>query len=929
MSRTPERSGLKSIVDRLISVAQGKEEKKIPVKEVTPPRDIVLTQEELKQIYSERKHLIPIVATLKDIAGNALYDDESNLERLIEKAGAVLTQIDERLDEVGELVAIGIATDADYIEVGILTELQSELLTWNIEELKLYVESLTETEVEIKKEKFVPRNDWERYLAQNYVDEELELPLESDPEYIHKLEQRYERLRSRFHSILLNAGANGITDTELKLPELHHIKVSITGTDRTYDAESLAGQITQGNLSVKERAVALHMSEVLEADFNFYSVLIGTNKKFNTEDGSATLDGIKKTFASNNATMFNSWFWETAGNLPPFAYYDKDTGKWVEEEQSMGDKIFQAFRNILIRGRKDSSLIMSRAMSFASSNPEFSRLDDTGKERLIKQYIPQAVEDVGSNPNIKERVLFIEPNKAPDKLRSAQWLDKHSEWKFKSIPVKSVGSLAVFPWKTAFDYSPVVSENFDQIRSHVSSAYKDGRAENPEWKISKDLNARWATLLAMALAEITLEGAYQDVRGSSSSPMGKPNGAREIDRLMNPTEYAYKTLSTKIDSRGKKQVSRTGEYSIGVIGAVRRFYLPFLDYFGYEGKTLTEHIMESEKFEDIPWGKILKRDATQGWCQQIQDASPLAELALGTFKSGDLRKIGKVDIEAAEISNVNNAFIKEFRSFYRKLMGYIYSRDSSVGAARTKASSNEDLTAKTNPTGKYMEIRIVDEEGNSEPGSREFVTEYDENGEEVVRQRTEPVKVFTRIHQYFHISPQDLHRWVDDGRQVKAYFNPGVGSEPGVMTIVVKRSRPEKNGEKGNLIDPNLLIARELVYKYLFITQYEGDVIKDLRKEDMLLLGMMLSSDIREKFRMRYFSGILAEAFTRIVSKFAGDESFFIPEIPNIEGPDIFDLKSFDQMLYFMSYEYRIEDLLKSGGELATALSSGTLPKAK
>ncbi len=755
------------------------------------------------------------------------------------------------------------------------------------------------------------RNDFERFLKSKGIPE-TDLDSQTPPGLTEKeAEQyhidRYSRLRSYFHASLVeevwhefSAEALGITNiTETKY------RIDRGGTTISLNMSEMIGQMMFKVTGVEARA-ARKVEEQLKGDLNFYAVLLGR------------LDMMKNTYShegiedyatkEKNTTALFGWFWQTMADMPPFATRNKETGEWIIDKESMGEKIFKTYQDILRMGRRLTQ-------------------HDGAKDALGAP--------IGSVDESTEVRVVAELKNIPHELLVARHYDKGGHWSIKELPYKAISRNAALPMHLAG--TPEIEKKQARFRALIGRRVDrwvksgdikpDGTPIDPLENPGDYHGAEWSVLLAYSLADVMFETSYQDspassadvgvVEGGAPVAIGKPTGIREVDRLSNPGQYAYKTLVTAEQQGGK--------YNAAFINNIKTFFLPYTDYFGWEGMTLTEQILACnslEDFKNLKWANIPKQ-AASNWFKALSDALSVAKIAKDGFPSGGtMRTAGKAELESLEISNVNTKFLADIKALFRTLDAYIVGRDSLPTSTMRNFDIPEDMLelvldpesdgrfkklvdVKDSPTNQFVDICI-----------------YDEIGNPVLDKKGNPVQFTTRIHQWFHLTPDDLARWVDGDLVVESgihNINTGKDGQP-VMVIRVKRNK-EKPGPGEHLSDlypkPKELIMKELMYRIFYMTNREGDIIKDLKAEDLLIFGMFLSAEMRDLYVTRHYQGPVGMGIHGVTQMLpAGLRKIFTPELPNFESANIYSAAGYEKFLIYMGYDYRIEDLLKAGERL-------------
>jgi hypothetical protein len=218
---------------------------------------------------------------------------------------------------------------------------------------------------------------------------------------------------------------------------------------------------------------------------------------------------------------------------------------------------------------------------------------------------------------------------------------------------------------------------------------------------------------------------------------------------------------------------------------------------------------------------------------------------------------------------------------------------------------------------------------------------------------------YFRIDQFFQLTALDLMHWIpEDQREVgvrdKSLWGRGASVFQNIQHRVQRKSRIEEVGyetkEEGGIrtieltvmpekmkvkdhntgeekvieeiVDPKILVLRHVITQVFRAAAWTGDTIQKLSERDIILLGIMLSDEIRQLYANKFYDGIFSFSFTKnfvsIWESIYGEESGkdFKKEIPNILGQSIFTRAQFEKLLILMGKRVTVEELFENAKEL-------------
>ncbi|HZZ98998.1 MAG TPA: hypothetical protein VFG51_03630 [Candidatus Saccharimonadia bacterium] len=526
--------------------------------------------------------------------------------------------------------------------------------------------------------KFVPRNSFERALAAAGCPYEIL----SDP-------KRGEDRRSYFWTIVLYSMRKDIIMAGLQTPWTT-LRVPLTQGQQAVTVPEIIESIDSDVPVEKgERALASEIKRKMSNEQYAIGVVLGRSKELLT--ASYGFENLYKFFndGSVDATWFNGWFWEAIQGLPPLYVIDErgtvrtkkdaQTGKEepIKDEKTLNVQMFQALRLMLRKGRE---------------------YDAQGR-LVAKSKVPESVDNKAEMLRLAKYYIKNLRNGAIDFVKRP----------LKFIRNKDTG---ILPLVTAKKGDINRQRNYDALLDEMKSP--SAAAEQKAYPNAKvlDYSSEMAGLFANGLAELSCESSAEDNYGE------RPVGVTLLARLFN-WQYFYKFLSISEleDGEDNGGISTTsGRPNISLVGGMYRF-LTFFDYYGYDGKSIAQRMIEVEDpnagFEVIDWSRLPK-NVTSRWCETMKNYIGVMGIMHDGFKAGTIDTILKLEIEKQRISP-NVPLVRQYLEVYRQLIGYLLKNDL----------TEQPLTNDSEPrpeTGDFTVVRVTGVGPDGRKVQRDFQT---------------------------------------------------------------------------------------------------------------------------------------------------------------------------------------------------------------
>lgn len=691
-----------------------------------------------------------------------------------------------------------------------------------------------------------------------------------------------------------------------------HVDKLVEEVDQTVQGQSMTRDEQE-----KYAALRKDMKEDLAAfDILFKKTSELLAASFNSEN-------LYKFFeaGSNNGSFFDDWFWDSVKNLPELYVID-ETGqimvgkdeKLILDERTLNVRLFQMLRDELKKGR---------------------RLDPQNRV-IYDQYDPVNIGDIESRMRMARMFYRDQDGKVTYKRR-----------KLKGKLTPPEGMLPLDNAKG--DYS-TRERNFREMLARnksnkVVAAETDATATKSGRKVI-DWASEFPGYLSLGLTDLSLEQFFEDCYCPPDSRviLGRPVGVTFLARQMNGL-YPYKFLTAGGQvNEGEMEadsVTSGGRPNPGVVG-MHTYGMTFFDYFGYDGRTLTQHILEAKDdvgFEAIKWERLPK-NATVRWCEAMKNMTATYIAQHDGFKSGTLDTIVKLEIEKDRAA-VNVPWNREWLDAFRKLIGYHMITDMSK-IQIVEAGGYESGP----PTGDFVKVVV---QGRNEVGSvvqRSYNTRMftvnnwnegliarwvDLNREADGKTATTKWQMMTYSGLLGEGYKEDHILLTDQEIQEKAKAFPDVNAAVLRLTEIrntLKQDRTDEeliaNGatkqeiqtvrkidfpictidtrkkvkEIDELVDPKSLLERQKVTEVVYGGNSEGDAIARITSDHVLVLGMAFCPEALRKFTEGYHKGPLNQLQLKITRKVPFFGKFFEIEDPRVQGTNTFP--SYDLFLEFM-----------------------------
>ncbi|MCD8546656.1 hypothetical protein LRY64_04890 [Candidatus Woesebacteria bacterium] len=674
-----------------------------------------------------------------------------------------------------------------------------------------------------------------------------------------------------------------------------------------YNIENFYVQMKENLKDPLEIEIANQTIERLERDIEALKKIQEKTHKYVTQGGNNSLEGIAENTPPDGGD-FDIKFWRDAmGGLPALSYRD-ESGKWVQETKTLAEQIFCAFREILRRG-----------------------------ERLE--------EKMGTS-------------EAPERHTGSKLLLKNGERSPKVIPVSVVGtttqSRSLHPWVYAEKAGALTAtrkKNFDEVVEMVSAKSVDDSTRGT-WS---DMAARFAGLTALSLTEITNESGSQDINRTSGSKLpGSPSGLKLLHRISIGTAAPYIYKDTYNGAFNNTTLPGN------IFGIVKGYVMPYFDFYGYDGMTWTQRFRSSpdtvKTFADptFRWD-LFPDNPSAAYGNHIKTMTSVAKFDLEKRSSMDPNSSGTINYRQNEPTKANAEYFDNWTTYIKYAHKYAGQTDAMPFMACQPPSREEKaryadgipFIDEINPTGQYIRIRVVDENGNDTSGHFESTMKG--------TFKTSP-DYSTRVNQWWYTSPPELTRWMTMADMNKKVIDINTAVVPTqmrrrsdgsvinypqkTMTIKVRRDAPTvedvnvaaAKGEtaRGSLgIYPDLLIKRELIAKGHHIFWYGGSTIADLTRDKLTLHGMFFANDFVTRHRNRVDKGPLESSLTT-ASVFLErlrkgdptiDSSFLTMEVPDIQQINVFDGETLLELYYLVGLQIKAEDFTKPTEAIFSNLS--------
>ncbi len=582
--------------------------------------------------------------------------------------------------------------------------------------------------------------------------------------------------------------------------------------------------------------------------------------------------------------------WES---FPKLLYTDEHGDKHLEQH-SLGEMFFHSFREILASGRvwADKSVPDGSPWIRAQVTGWQPRIyDKKGKNTALYAY-----DDHGTHP------IVLHTERFPKSLGTVSLFPEPEAGGQSNIKpftlyrlraLASQGDPRVFDTYGGFNRAP-----YTALLSQ-SSKYEEPSALLPR---KRTITGEMATILAYQLAVITGEGDWQDNVG------GRPVGQNVLARIEHASDYAQKTNSEE------SKESKTNPFAVGRALSIVR---PATKFLTCNGMTLEQAIMLGNGWKDIDTSNWPPQMMQKWLDQMVQGFGEYERIEGG---GPDLFKLAEIDLKEGRIK-VNDAVIKKVHDTIRYAVEYHSARDMAPGAVALDWEQNEaafdtppqDEANRRFPSEEFMGICILDSNGNIIP-----------------RKDGKRLSLVTRFPQYYVTNNARLGMWIrGKNENQQAYDYSGVhneyvidddGNRTGqVNQYIVLRL---KDGVDPEINAPEVLIKRLLVSYVFEMAAMPGDTVARLEKDDLLTLGIFLSSEIRRKYLAGHYgvpSDLIKTKIGHVLNKVIPNLNmeFFEREDPGIVGDDLYSEAQYFMLLAEMGHRITAEDFQKAGSTIS------------
>lgn len=783
-----------------------------------------------------------------------------------------------------------------------------------------------------------PQNDFEQFLISQLVPKEIfyKRDNETDREFY---ERKYYEMQKYFFSIVVN-DAMAVADyfgRSLWFPNILTNPLQVKGVEQGKTADALIKTMRiLSNPSGEEVAVATVAAKKLRDKFLVIGSFADTWEKMNY-----------KGFA--NVTNYAQYLELLNTQLPQPAYLNPgpflrqldfplqsrlESGDWVPENndaEPVKEKIFRAMQEIIrrrlfpsMRGQDDESvrkmyqnMVLTTKPVMPGHHGAAPTTSGSGKKQpVLRKNLFGAWDynEHGQREVPKTLSLKSLPTGADGAYLPRFTATKDPDGQREGVQLNVLRKLV--PNNMAADLPWTDGENvFDFLERTKDAQFK------------KHKSAAFALLWAEMFLEIFLESAAQDAR---VSPGGGMNDYGNPQRMLFTTDLFQPSLvAVNYESGGEKGA----KFNSFVI----RWQAFFLNYFDYlllrseDGKvfTLAQHIMKAKSFEEVPWDKITE-GMINTWKDQIRNMGDIANACMGGFKHGNLKKLARVNVETNQVSEINGELAEEIVGINRKVVKYmldVYCDPSGQFGYEPDKKKQEEMALST---GQF--IRVT------------FECQNPQNPNEIWKKTW-----VTRAHQYLMFDTADILNWIPRDQKTKLANNqhyskffkeklPGTQIEYDHL-VVRMDAKKGAHDVKEAMPDIKRVFTQEIMMRIFSASAGSGDILKSLSMEDVLILGIMFSQEIRDQYQEKYHVSVLTNLWTRaelslinnprIQNLLRGmvDREQVELELPQSLGPDLYTREQFLMMLEKMGYKVTFEELMKAGHTLVGALGGGAPQK--
>jgi hypothetical protein len=818
----------------------------------------------------------------------------------------------------------------DRILLAITPEDMQKVVEFSYEEAK--TEDRQRLEDKVKKE-LEPgaRNIFESFLIKQGVPI-VELQKKATAEIVNgknEVDAWKEYFETLFHyylSVLFEEVKGDITAQYLDISNIikHNVEVKTAeGETLKYTGLDFLEKMKEdfeGNLEIaaesirkagRERFLALDFVFTLDKSYN------EKNKDFK---------GIREFFPAGG-TDRNPWVWNAVFNdLKNIYWKDKETNTWREEEVAFGRKVFLALREVIRRGRG---------------------VDSSNNQNIYVDMPPS-----------------MDPHKSD--VLAAQLMKEDGEWAQYKVPVKVIpGNRSIVPFSNAIQgksADPKLARFYEVVNQLTDSRIPSREMpRNPGESDREFLNrirgAEYrnrngyqldtiASILGLKISNITGESDFQDSPAEVDKNTGKlkpgsPEGRTKLAQAFNILRTIRKYIK---QDKGDGKSHATDEKIEDVVGAINvaimmeQGLMTFFDYFGYDGKTYTQHIIENDDPSQIVWGEVTQKVAMekglhpstvgQGmhpdraqeiFGQMVEHFTPvLEEMWDPEF---DLRALMKINHETGTIEEVNSKKIDKLIDSLRKILDYFTFNEAGPDPLTIDTSRPSE-----NPTGDMIAIEV---RSSLDPKLVE--------------------RMVTRVHKNFPMHQVQLWRWIPFNDRSPDKMDSGsanyyIESRTDNGTVHGTKVKdtwvfelPITN--KDELPTPKELLAREIVYRFIYALIYPGNQKASMDISDWAILMSVLTDEGFERMEAGWWDGPVYEqlrkrgkqlidrlAMSSIAGKAAGafgvkraqfahiGRDFLAKEIGSFKTRGIYPWETGFMLMFLLNDKIRLEEFTQVQG---------------
>lgn len=271
------------------------------------------------------------------------------------------------------------------------------------------------------------------------------------------------------------------------------------------------------------------------------------------------------------------------------------------------------------------------------------------------------------------------------------------------------------------------------------------------------------------LAWANFENAVQDNWPSDKSRQGRPVGATFDSRMIHVPGYIGKVMDNPTDKEGPVKPQ--------LIGTVRQMMNGVLDNFCYQGRTLTERIIDSRTTgwldkpgrQGVVDQRFIPDEANRNWMVAIQRSAQVMETLQKGFNEGRFQNVAQFKLEEGK-TIINSKMIDALVTFHRLATEYRTFTEAGPALAIKKSALEEEalrdhateLAAIADPVQKNQRTEAIKAEAMLDHLSSDFnVIEIRDRQGNVID------SVSSRFFQFYDANIQELGMWLQDPDDTK------------------------------------------------------------------------------------------------------------------------------------------------------------------